>query len=173
MKQIPDLAAHIAPDNIRQLERSAQQRLDEAACLSANGWALAALYLLGYSVEMCLAAAYFRSAGFDPALPIDRETRKRRMAHARTIQTETGQPLMSGDPHPIVGCARYLRWHRQLSGKLSTQDQKTLTEAVRRAEIVYRHWRPELRYKTTQVQAAQLAEVRLAAEWFNQNVGRI
>ncbi len=79
MGSIVPLADRLAPDSIRLLERGAKQRLDDAAYLSADGRLLLAIYLLGYAVEMCLCAAYFRSVGFAPNTPIDRETRKRRM----------------------------------------------------------------------------------------------
>lgn len=173
MSRIVSLAEHLAPDSIRLLERAAKQRVTDAACLSADGRRLAALYFLGYAVEMCLSAAYFRSIGFALNTPIDRETRKRRMTQARQVQSSDGEPLMSSDPHPLVGWARYLEWQRDLSGGLNEQERGRLREAVRRAKIVYRHWRPELRYKLTEPREAQLAEVRLAAEWFIQTLGRL
>jgi hypothetical protein len=171
--RIVPLPDHLAPDSINLLERAARQRGADATCLSADGRRLVAIYFLGYAVEMCLSAAYFRSIGFAPNTPIDRETRRRRMAQARQILLPDGQPLMSCDPHPLVGWARYLEWQRNLSGGLSDPERERLREAIRRAGIVYRHWRPELRYKLTQAQAPQLAEVRLAAEWFIQNIGRL
>src|SRR5205823_82804 len=145
------------PDTINLLERAAKQRVADAACLSADGRRLVAVYFLGYAVEMCLSAAYFRSVGFAPNTPIDRETRKRRMTQARQIQSSDGQPLMSSDPHPLVGWARYLEWQRDLAGVLSDQERGRIREAVRRAGIVYRHWRPELRYKLTEARERQLA----------------
>jgi hypothetical protein len=42
----------------------------------------------------------------------------------------------------------------------------------RKAEMVYKHWRPELRYKTTNVAPNQLDEVRRAATWFIEQRGR-
>jgi hypothetical protein len=173
VSRIVSLADHLAPDSINLLERAAKQRMTDAACLSADGRRLTAVYFLGHAVEMCLCAAFFRSVGFAPNTPIDRDTRKRRMTHARQIQASDGQPLMSSDPHPLVGWARYLEWQRGLSGALSNQERGRLGEAVRRAGIAYRHWRPELRYKVTEVGAPVLAEVRMAAEWFIQHLGRL
>src|SRR5262249_28977016 len=150
VSRIVPLADHLAPDSISLLERAAKQRVDDAACLSADGRRLIAIYFLGYAVEMCLCAALFRSVGFASGTPIDRETRKRGITRAGQIQSSDGQPLMSGDPPPLVGRARYLEWQRGLSGALSDQERGRLREAVRRAGIVYRHWRPELRYKLTE-----------------------
>jgi hypothetical protein len=167
------LAEHLAPDSIRSLEQAAEHRVKEATSLSASGRSLAALYFLGYAVEMCLSAAFFRSVEFALNAPIDRETRKRRMTHARQLHSPEGEPLMSGDPHPIVGWARYLEWQRTLSGRLEKDERERLREAISRAKMVYRHWRPELRYKLTDVRLAQLAEVRRGTEWFLQNRGKL
>jgi len=80
---------------------------------------------------------------------------------------------MNSDPHPVVGWARFLHWQRNLSPTLTLQQSQRLKDAVRRAEHVYRHWRPELRYKTTDVQEDQLDEVRRAATWFLGQRGRL
>ncbi len=173
MSLIVPLAEHLAPDTITRLERAAKQRVADADCLNSNGRRMVALYLLGYAVEMSLSATYFRSVGFALNTPIDRETRKRRMTQARQIRSPDGEPLMSSDPHPLVGWARYLEWQRELSGAPSDQEKARLRESIRRAGIVYRHWRPELRYKLTEARGPQFAEVRLAVDWFVQNLGRL
>ena len=66
---------------------------------------LVPVYLYGFSVEMCLAAAYFRSAGFAPNSPIDRDTRERQMKYRRTLCDADNKPLMDAAPHPLVGSA--------------------------------------------------------------------
>jgi hypothetical protein len=166
MSRIIPLADHLAPDSIYRLERAAEQRYDEADRLVSHKRLLAAVYFYGYSVEMCLSVAYYRSAGFPPNAAIDQDTRRRRMAQARQLQTSTGQPLMSSDPHPLVGWARFLEWQRSASATLSAKESQRLKECIHRAESVYKHWRPELRYKTTDVTPNQLGEVRGAASWF-------
>jgi hypothetical protein len=101
VSRIVPLADHLAPDSINLLERAAKQRVADAACLSADGRRLVAIYFLGYAVEMCLTAASFRSVGFAPNTPIDRETRKRRMIQVRQVQSSDGQPLMSSEPRRL------------------------------------------------------------------------
>ncbi|MBU4270598.1 MAG: hypothetical protein KKE86_09300, partial [Planctomycetes bacterium] len=59
MAVTPALTDHIAPNSVQQLERAAENRFKEGECLKRQNRLLAALYLYGYSVEMCLAAAYF------------------------------------------------------------------------------------------------------------------
>jgi hypothetical protein len=80
---------------------------------------------------------------------------------------------MNSDPHPLVGWARFLQWQRGLAATLAAPELQRLNEAVRRAEQVYKHWRPELRYKTIDVVAGQLDEVRRAAAWFLEQQGRL
>jgi hypothetical protein len=173
MSRIIPLAIHLAPDTIMRLERAAKTRFDDAQKLSSQGRLLAALYLFGYCVEMCLMAAYFRSIGFPSNLPIDRDIRRRRMAQARQILTTSGQPLMNGDPHPLIGWARFLEWQRHVPGNLAPNESQRLKEAIIKAESVYKHWRPELRYKATNVSPNQLNEVRMAATWFVECCGRL
>jgi hypothetical protein len=159
------LIARLAPDCIARLRRAAGLRFEEAGALHGK-YPLAAVYWYGYIVEMCLVSAYFRNAGFLPNMPIDRDTRIRRMAHAR----QNG--LMKSDPHPLPGWANLLRWQSSLA-KPGHRSKGLLDEAVHRANAVYRHWRPELRYKTTDVKPEWLEEVRRAARWFLDNHSRL
>ena len=73
---------------------------------------------------------------------------------------------MESDPHPLVGWARFLQWQRSVHQELTEREVRLLKEAIRNAELAYKHWRPELRYKTTQVSPDQIEEVRGAATWF-------
>ena len=80
---------------------------------------------------------------------------------------------MSSEPHPLVGWARFLEWQRRLRGGLKPQEFRRLREAVQKAEQVYRHWRPELRYKLTNVAMEQLDEVRQCVHWFIKQRGHL
>ena len=173
MSKTISLASHLAPDSISRLERAAERCYGDAERLVAQQRFLAALYFFGYSVEMCLSAAYYRSAGFKPNATLDRDTRQRRMAQARQLQTPTGEPMMSSDPHPLGGWARFLEWQRLASGNLAEKEKQRLKEAVSKADIVYKHWRPELRYKNVNVQPGQLDEVRKATTWFKDLLGKL
>jgi hypothetical protein len=169
MSPVIALADHLAPDSIKRLQRAAEQRFEDARQLLDEKRLLASLYFFGYSVEMVLSAAYYRSAGFSPNMPIDRDTRQRRMAYARSLRTPNGQPLMESDPHPLVGWARFLQWQRSASGELTAREVHLLKEAIHHAERAYKHWRPELRYKTMQVTVDQVEDVHEAASWFIQH----
>jgi hypothetical protein len=172
MKEILPLAQSLAPDTIKRLERAAELRHDDALVLMKNVNLLGALYLFGHSAEMCLTAAYFRSAGCTGMTVIDRDTRRQHMTRARTIEAEDGLPLMNSDPHPIVGWARYLRYRRSGSNLSESQAQR-LNEAITKAQVLYRHWRPELRYKTVDAKAGQMSEVFSASAWFLDQRGRL
>jgi hypothetical protein len=154
-----------AGDSVDSLLRAAEQRYRTAEILNEQRRRLAALYLFGYSAEMCLCSAYFRSTGFTARQPIDRDTRRRRMAEARLRKTATGEPLMNSDPHPIVGWARFLQWQRSADPRLSQEKIGRLQEAVNKSSIIYAHWRPELRYKTVEITPEQIRRTRTATSW--------
>ena len=173
MRKTNSFVARLAPDTINRLERAAEIRSKDAKELLASQRLSGAVYILGFVTEMCLTAAYFRAAGFSADLPIDRDTRQRRMAQARQIKTASGEFLMNSDPHPLVGWAKFLEWQRLNSATLTAQERQRLAYAIRKAEIVYNYWRPELRYKTIDVKLPQVSEVFKASDWFLSQRGRL
>lgn len=116
MPHVPSLAAHLAPDTILRLEQAAERRYGEGECLRQQNLLLAAVYLYGYSVEMCLTAAYFRNAGFRSTDIIGRAVREEHMKEAQKARHPDGRPLMTTDPHPLVGWARLLESRRGSHG---------------------------------------------------------
>jgi hypothetical protein len=168
MTDVAPFGERLPPDTIARLQRAAEQRFATAEILRGRR-RLTALYLYGYSAEICLSAAYFRSTGFPLNAPIDRDTRKRRMTQARLTRMPNGEPLMNSDPHPLVGWARFLQQQRLLVGGLSLQSEQRLREAVNKAVLIYTYWRPELRYKIMDINERHLQDVRQAAKWFVDN----
>lgn len=175
MRDVLPLAERLSPDTATKLERAAGQRYATAELLRSlpQPRRLAALYFYGYSVEMWLSAAYFRSAGFKPHEPIHRDTRLRRMAQARQLRLASGEAVMNSDPHPLVGWARFLQWQRSASGKLTMPEVQRLREAINRAIRIYNSWRPELRYKVLEITDDQLSLVREAATWFKTHQAKL
>ena len=173
MREVLPLAERLSPDTVAKIERAADQRFLTAELLRTHKRRLAALYFYGYSAEMWLSAAYFRSAGFGPHKPIDRDTRHRRMASARQLRSASGAVLMNSDPHLLVGWARYLERQRSASGALAAAAAERLKEAVNQAITIYNYWRPELRYKVVDITEAQLAVVRGAVTWLKDNHNRL
>jgi hypothetical protein len=172
MRDILPLAERLSPDTVTKLERAAHQRFASAEVLRTHSRRLAALYFYGYSAEMWLSVAYYRSAGFGPHEPIDRDTRHRRMVQARQLRLNSGTFVMNSDPHPLVGWARFLEWQRSASGTLAAADTLRLKEAVNKAMEIYNYWRPELRYKVIEITDTQLKVVRSAATWLSENQHR-
>jgi hypothetical protein len=166
-------AERLAPDTVASLERASVSRYKTAEILRLqSGHSLAAIYFYGFSAEMSLSAAYFRSAGFNRLTHIGRDLRNRRMAQARQLRDVEGRPLMNSDPHPIVGWARCLAWQRAIPGELEPPDSQRLTEVIRKSHTVYAYWRPELRYKTRNFPSEALDEVRGAVRWIIENQSR-
>ncbi len=115
MRDVLPFADRLPPDTVARLKKAALQRFESAELLRIHKRRLAALYFYGFSAEMWLCSAYYRSAGFGLQVQIDRDTRQRRMAQARLLRLPSGAPLMNSDPHPIVGWARFLEWQRSAS----------------------------------------------------------
>lgn len=169
MQDVVPLAERLSPDTVTKLERAAAHRFTSAELLRTQSRRLAAVY---FYVEMWLAAAYFRSAGFGPHVTIDRDTRHRRMVQARQLRLASGGFVMNSEPHPLVGWARFLEWQRS-AADLATADAQRLKEAVERAAVIYNYWRPELRYKVVEITEGQVSTVRVAAMWFKENQSRL
>jgi hypothetical protein len=170
MKDSLTFAERLAPDTVNRLERAARHRYESANVLWKEKRRLAALYMFGYTAEICLATAYYRCAGFAPNAEIDRETRNRRMAQARLIEMPNGDRLMPArDAHPILGWARFLEYERIRVGNPSAQDRQRLREAVAKAALVYSYWRPSLRYKVVDFGDEALQKVQKAAKWLLDN----
>jgi hypothetical protein len=67
-----------------------------------------------------------------------------------------------------------LEWQQTAKqGELSAQRSQRLREAINKAATIYDYWRPELRYKTMDVDSSALAEVHRAASWFLENRERL
>src|SRR5262245_6251933 len=57
------LLVRCRPDSICEFSASARQRFDDGLSLAAQGRRTAAIYLVGYTTEMILKAAYFSFSG--------------------------------------------------------------------------------------------------------------
>jgi hypothetical protein len=160
------LASHLSPDTIKKLLQAAYDRCQEAELLAAKKRDLMAIYLFGYTIEMCLTARYFSVLGMSLMEPIDRDLRDRHMKLARRLH------LMTGDPHPLDGWAKLLQWHRKTlhAGK---HDEQLVAQAVTRATMAYSNWRPEMRYKVTRPPQDALQIVQETAKWFLRNYPRL
>ena len=168
MSRVNPLADHLAADSINRLQRAARSASDAKRLMVAEPRIGRSLFFRIQRGDV-LVAAYYRAAGFSPNVPINRDTRQRHMAYARRLQTSTGEPLMESDPIPLwVGPVSWTG-NVPLPRTLTRRESRLLKEAIRKAELVYKHWRPELRYKTTDVTPDQIEEVTRQATWFIQH----
>lgn len=153
------LPMRLGPDTIRKFERAAEGRIDEAIVLRDAGKHLAALYLVGYSVEMALGGAYFRLLRYGPTDPITRQERQRVVAFGRLHH------LMRPEPHDIPGWARLLVHYRDSLGPTYPTTAFAIL-VVNKAEEVYNYWRPEMRYRNTEVTSREVNAALAVAQWF-------
>jgi hypothetical protein len=160
------LAGRYGPDTIRKYERAAAERFKEAEWLASAGYNLAALYFYGYTVEMLIKAAYFRLLRYGVTVEIDRDARNRVMLRAR----QSG--LMNYEPHDLVGWAKLL-----ISDKETLLPPPYHTKFAEQIQVRsfsgYEQWRPEMRYRVTNVPAAEIKRVHSDAKWFLENYGRM
>jgi hypothetical protein len=158
-------AQRLGPDTIRKLEDSAPHRIEEARQLRDAKRHLAAVYLLGYSIEMRMGAAYFRLQRLGINEPIDRDMRRRAIALAQQ------NDLMGREPHELIGWARLLVFRRATLSPPAYADSfgKVLVE---KATAAYNLWRPCMRYRHTDVPLELMEEMMQIAEWFGQNCKR-
>ena len=155
------LADQLGEDTVFRFVRSAPMRLAEGDVLSEKH-PLAAIYFYGYAAEMTIKAAYFNNLGFSQLTEIDKDTRNRAMADARS------RHLMESHPHDILGWARYLVWSK---ANLHTPayEPKLGIQIITHATSVYDQWRPQMRYRNTVPSSEIVPVVRAAAAWFVAN----
>jgi hypothetical protein len=154
-KRLPD-------DSVQSFLKAASQRWKDAEALRRSGRRLAALYLMGYSTEMILKAAYFKSIGFASTRPIEEEKRKKAMAEYKDL----GMANKVGG-HDLTGWAQLLvakRYALSIPYELDFGRQ-----LVNQAQQVHSHWRETLRYHSVSIYTSELLAVRGAASWFHEN----
>lgn len=126
-------------DSVSEFEAASVERLRDAHVLHKRSRDLAAVYFYGYSVEMRVKAAYFRSAGFTAVTPITKADRD----HATALFATLGLPSRPGQ-HDISGWTNLA-----VAARVTTPAAYPIsfgTEMVNRATEVYLIWRETLRY---------------------------
>ena len=157
-----DLVGQIREDSRRRLRSAAEARFLEAESLAESGYGLASVYLHGYSVEIVLGLAFFSREGYGEDREIGEIERRAALYRARQ---ESADPR---EAHPIDGWAALLVKHSR--SRYHGPFAAALTE---KTSVIWRHWRPVLRYKTPTVSGTQLAEVRTASGWVRSNLVQI
>ena len=152
-------------DSVEEFECAAAQRFAEALSLDRHSYKLAAVYLYGYSVEMRVKAAFFRSAGYGASRQISVADRN----DARAMWQILGLLVPPGQ-HDILGWAQLAVAARATPphayGALGL-------EIINHATTIYLIWRETLRYRSTTPTSSERRSARTVAEWFERNYHRM
>lgn len=156
------LSTRLREDTIFEFERAAEQRRIDAMRLALAGRSLAAIYLQGYSVEISVKAAYFRTIGHPRTRPIAIQDRNTAVLEWNRLglRNKPGQ-------HDLLGWAELLAAKRQdLQRPYPSNFQ---TEMLTQAKALYLRWRETIRYHTNVPYGDEIRIVSMAAHWFAQN----
>ena|ERR1039458_9907426 len=153
------LATRIGPDTLSKLERAARRRYAEARRLVAHE-RLGAIYLFGYTVEMRLKAAYFRTVGLAPASPL---APSRNVAEAR-IRTLLGVRGPVG--HNLYGWAKLLETARATTPGATALPSGLAKEMYLHVQNVRACWTEVLRYHANKPYDDEMKAMRFGASWF-------
>lgn len=160
-------------DTLGKLESAARLRFREAEKLR-EGQKLGAIYLYGYSVEIRLKVAYYRTIGLVPSSPI---TGARRRTAEVAIRALPGLPhhAATGGPaagHHIVGWALLLEQTRAALGA-ALMDMAFADKMHRYANTIFACWVEFLRYRANRPYDIEMEAVWTAAKWFRANASRL
>lgn len=162
-------------DTLGKLEAAASRRFREANVLNAKGEKLGAIYLYGYSVEIRLKAAYYRTIGLVPATIIDPNLHRKpaeNLINALPLLPRHKTPPGPAAGHHVVGWARILEQGRLLPGRIP-MDAPIVAKVKEHADNVFDCWAEFLRYRSNKPYDRELEAVVAAAKWFNANYQRL
>lgn len=153
-----------AHETITEFEIASQARFEDSFLLATRGRRHAAVYLLGYYVEMALKTIFFRCFGCPPDEPINRQDLK---AASQLVRQgfRIAEPLEQY--HNPVFWARAIIGMRELDG-LSTPEGVT-RELVWRVQRLNSNWAVRMRYTRDMVQLEEWESVKEDALWIRAN----
>lgn len=148
-------------DSIQHFENARQDRFREGLCLwlhQAETSRSGACYLLGFSVEIGMKAAYFRVLGRGLADDIDKSD---------LLAVKTRHPTLIKDEsfHSLMFWAYALDDLRVQQGRPFVPGLSL--ELGRRSQAAYNRWRVGLRYRTDTTSPADLETLVETASWFD------
>jgi hypothetical protein len=162
------LVSRIGEDTIGKLEAAARRRYAEA-CRLVVGEPLGAIYLFGYTVEIRLKAAYYRTKGLLPGTPLGPY---RRPAETR-IRFLLGLPMHDPVGHHVFGWARLVEDARAVTPGVAALPPGVSAAMNSHAQRVAACWVETLRYRANRPYNEELAAVQAAAQWFRNNYSRL
>jgi hypothetical protein len=151
-------------DSVPGFERAAVRCFHDAGRLRICDRRLAAIYFYGYSVEMWIKAAYFRTLFLFSGLPVKTRIDGYRRKVAVDEWNALGLPRRPS-PHDIAGWAELLIAKRASLGV--AHPTPLGNEIVNRATTVYdSYWREYMRYRSIAFSLSEVSLVRAETKWF-------
>jgi hypothetical protein len=160
------LATRIGPDTLGKLEQAATRRYAEASRL-VDREPLGAIYLFGYTAEMRLKAAYYRTVGLVPASPL---------APIRTLaeaQIRTRRGIRGAVGHNLYGWAELLEFTRATTPGATPLPIGLAGQMYLHVQNMEACWTEVLRYRANKPYNEEIEAVRVAARWFRVNARRL
>jgi hypothetical protein len=161
------LRTRIGADTLGKLEQAARRRFAEARQLIANE-PLGAIYLFGYTVEMRLKSAYFRTVKLVPSSPL----RPARTVAETRIRTLLGLPKQAVG-HNLYGWATLLEDARATTPGANALPSKFAQDMYAHIQNVEACWTEILRYRANKPYDEEMKAVRAGASWFKVNARRL
>lgn len=156
------LANRIGTDTLGKLEKAARRRYAEASLLTDKE-PLGSIYLFGYSVEIRLKAAYYRTVGLVPRSTL---ARPRVIAEAG-IRSLLGINGPVG--HKLFGWAKLLEHARATTSIAAPLSIGLATEMYAHVQNIELCWSEVLRYRANRPYNEEAKAVRNGAFWFKVN----
>jgi hypothetical protein len=141
--------------------------------LFAHGEDLGAVYLFGYSIEIRLKVAYYRTIGLVPSSAIDIKLHRKPAEDAIDAMHLPRPPLRGRPPgHDVVGWALLLEQARAAPGNIP-MDPAVVTRMHAHVDNVFLCWVEFLRYRANKPYNGEVTAVRNAARWFRANAASL
>ena len=160
-------------DTVGKLEAAGSRRYREAESLFNAQQPLGAIYLFGYSVEVRLKVAYYRSIGLVSTSVIQGNVHRKPAEDAINGMFNATPRLPPGPSpgHHVIGWARLLEQTRAANGTplaIAIADQMHA-----HAQNLFLCWVEFLRYRGNKPYDMEVQAVRFAARWFRANARRL
>ena len=160
------LATRIGPDTLGKLELAARRRFAEAQLLVPSE-PLGAIYLFGYTVEMRLKAAYFRTVGLVPASTLAPFRR------AAEVQIRNLLGIGGAVGHNLYGWTRLLETARATTPGATPLAAGLAKKMYGHVQNVEACWTEVLRYRANKPYDEEMDAVKSGASWFKVNGRRL
>jgi hypothetical protein len=160
------LATRIGSDTLGKLEQAARRRYAEARQLQEDE-PLGAIYLFGYTVEMRLKVAYFRTVGL---VPVSVLAPTRSLAEAR-IRILLGVKGAVG--HNLYGWAKLLEDARATTPGATAMPSRLAKSMYTHIQNIEACWTEVLRYRANKPYDEETKVVQSGANWFRVNSRRL